>query len=42
MKKLILAALVAVAGWFTSQAQSMPAPERYNQLLEQMVLLEQP
>ena len=42
MKKLILAVLVAVAGWFTSQAQSMPAPERYNQLLEQMVLLEQP
>lgn len=42
MKKLILAAMVAVAGWFTCQAQSLPAPERYNQLLEQMVSLEQP
>jgi len=41
MKKLILAALVAIAGWFTAQAQSLPAPERYNQLLEQMVQLDQ-
>ena len=41
MKKLILAALVAIAGWLTCQAQSKPAPERYNQLLEQTVQLEQ-
>ncbi len=42
MKKLILAAMLAIAGWFTIQAQSLPAPEKYNKLLEQMVLMEQP
>ena len=41
MKKLILAAVVAIAGWLTCQAQSKPAPEKYNQLLEQTVQLEQ-
>ena len=42
MKKLILAAMVAIAGWLTTQAQSVPAPEKYNQLLDQMISLEQP
>ena len=42
MKKLFLVAVIAVAGWLSSQAQSSPAPERYNNLLEQMVQLEQP
>ena len=42
MKKLILAAIVAIsAGWFTTQAQSLPAPEKYNNLLEQIAQLEQ-
>ena len=41
MKKLFLVAVIAIAGWLNSQAQSKPAPERYNQLLEQMVSLEQ-
>lgn len=41
MKKLILAAVVAIAGWLTCQAQSKPAPEKYNQLLEQTAQLEQ-
>ena len=41
-KKLIVAAIIAIAGWMTAQAQSVPAPEKYNQLLEQTVLLEQP
>lgn len=41
MKKLILAAMVAIAGWFTCQAQSMPAPEKYNKLLEETAQLEQ-
>lgn len=41
MKKLILAAMVAIAGWFTAQAQSVPAPEKFNQLLEQSISLGQ-
>ncbi len=41
MKKFILAALVTIAGWITAQAQSVPAPEKYNNLLEQMSKLEQ-
>ena len=41
MKKLILAAIVAIAGWFSVGAQSGPAPEKYNQLLEQVITLEQ-
>lgn len=42
MKKLILAAIVSIAGWFTAQAQSVPAPEKYNTFIEQMAQLEQP
>ena len=40
MKKLILATMLAVAGWLTSQAQSMPAPERYNEFIEQIAAQE--
>ena len=36
MKKLIFTALLAIAGWLTSQAQSMPAPEKYNEFIEQV------
>lgn len=36
MKKLIFTAILALAGWFTSQAQSMPAPEKFNEFIEQI------
>ena len=36
MKKIIFAAIVAIAGWFNAQAQGMPAPEKYNDYLEQV------
>ncbi len=32
---------MAIAGWFTAGAQTGPAPEKYSQLLEQVVKLEQ-
>ena len=41
MKKLIIVAIVAIAGWLSVQAQKMPAPERYNEYLEQVAKLEQ-
>lgn len=41
MKKLILAATIAIAGWLNLQAQSIPTPERYNAFLEQVAKLEQ-
>lgn len=41
MKKLILAATIAIAGWLNLQAQSMPAPERYNDYLQQVAKMEQ-
>lgn len=41
MKKLIIVAIVAIAGWLNLQAQKMPAPERYNEYLEQVAKLEQ-
>ena len=41
MKRIILAVMVAIAGWFSAQAQSLPAPEKYNQLLEQIAKLDQ-
>jgi len=41
MKKLIFIAILTIAGWFTIQAQSLPAPEKYNKLLEQVVQMEQ-
>ena len=39
MKKLILAAIVAITGWLSLQAQGIPAPEKYNEYLEQVVTL---
>ena len=36
MKKIIFTALLVIAGWLTSHAQSMPAPERYNDFIEQV------
>ncbi len=41
MRKFILAVIVAIAGCVNIQAQSMPAPEKYNSLLEQMAQMEQ-
>ena len=41
MKKLIILAIVAIAGWLNLQAQKMPTPERYNEYLEQVAKLEQ-
>ena len=41
MKRIIFALLVAIAAWFNAQAQSMPAPEKYNQLLIQIAKLDQ-
>jgi len=41
MKKLILATIVAIAGWFNAQAQSVPAPEKYNAFIEQVAAMEQ-
>ena len=40
MKKFIFTAIVAIMGWLGAQAQSMPAPERYNSFLEQIAALE--
>ena len=42
MKKIIFAAMVAIAGWLTTQAQSLPAPEKYNDFLEQIAQMDQP
>ena len=41
MKKLIFTAILAIAAWCGGEAQSMPAPERYNEYLEQVAKLEQ-
>ena len=41
MKKLIIVAIVAIAGWLNLQAQKMPTPDRYNEYLEQVAKLEQ-
>ena len=37
MKKLILTVIVAIAGWLGMQAQSTPAPEKYNEFIEQIL-----
>lgn len=42
MKKLIFATIVAITGWFNSQAQSMPVPERLNDYLVMVSQMEQP
>ena len=36
MKKLIFTAILAIAGWFTVQAQSKPAPDKFNSFIEQI------
>ncbi len=41
MKKLFLAAIVAIAGWINIQAQGMPAPEKFNEYLEQVAKMDQ-
>lgn len=41
MKKLILTAIVAIAGWLSTYSQSTPAPERYNEFIEQMAQMPQ-
>ena len=40
MKRIIFATILAIAGWFSIQAQSSPAPEKYTELLEQVALLD--
>ena len=40
MKKIILTAIIAIAGWLGVQSQSMPAPERYNDYIEQVAALD--
>ena len=40
MKKFIFAAILAIVAWFNTQAQSMPAPERYNSFIEQVAALD--
>lgn len=41
MKKLIIAASIAIIGWLNVQAQKMPTPDRYNEYLGQVAQLEQ-
>ena len=36
MKKLIFAAIVALAGWFNTQSQTLPTPEKYISFIEQV------
>ena len=36
MKKLILAAVIALAGWFNTQSQSLPTPEKYISYIEEV------
>ena len=40
MKKFFFAAFVAIAGWLNIQAQSMPAPEKYNDYIEQVAQMD--
>ena len=39
MKNLLLAAMVAITAWLGVQAQGVPAPEKYNEYLEQVATL---
>ena len=41
MKKLIFTLIITIAGWCFAQAQSLPAPEKYSDFLEQIAALEQ-
>ena len=40
MKRFIFIAITAIAGWLCTQAQSMPAPEKYNEYIEQVAALD--
>ena len=40
MKKFIFTAIVAIVGWFNALAQSMPAPEKYSNFIEQIAELD--
>ena len=40
MKKFIFTAIIAIAGWYGAQAQSLPAPEKYNDYIEQVAALD--
>ena len=40
MKKFIFTAIIAIAGWLGAQAQSLPAPEKYNEYIEQVAALD--
>jgi len=42
LKKIIFTVIAATAVWLNAQAQIMPAPERYNDYIEQVATLEQP
>jgi len=39
MKKVLLSAIIAIAAWLGGQAQGMPAPDKYNTYLEQVVTM---
>jgi len=39
MKKILFIAILAIAGWLTSQAQTLPANEKYNEYIEQASLM---
>lgn len=41
MKKLFLAAIIAITAWLNIQAQGMPAPEKFNEYLEQVAKMDQ-
>lgn len=41
MKKLFLAAIIAITAWLNIQAQGMPAPEKFNDYLEQVAKMDQ-
>lgn len=41
MKKLFLAAIVAITAWLNIQAQGLPAPEKFNEYLEQVAKMDQ-
>ena len=36
MKKIFFAVLITIAGWCTAQAQSLPAPETFNEYIKQV------
>ena len=36
MKKFLFVAILAITGWFNSQAQLLPAPDKFNEYIEQV------